>query len=70
MSPIGPADAVRRLFDAMQARDWSTAAALVDDHAAVVWPVTGERFVGHGYVEMNRSSGRLDRHRPRRDQRG
>lgn len=41
------------MFEAIQARDWETAARFVAEDAAIVWPATGERFVGQRYIEMN-----------------
>lgn len=42
------------MFEAIQARDWEAAAALVAGDALIVWPGTGERFVGERYLAMNR----------------
>jgi hypothetical protein len=50
---VSGTDVVRALFDAMQARDWAKARSLVADDAIVVWPVSGERFAGAGWIAMN-----------------
>lgn len=42
------------MFEAIQARDWETAGACVAPDASIVWPATGERFVGERYLTMNR----------------
>ena len=50
-----PADVVRGLWEAMQARDWAGAADLVDQDAVVEWPVSRERMIGRdNYVAVNR----------------
>lgn len=47
-----PGAIVRSLFDAMQARQWDRAAALLAPGLKVWWPVTDERFSGHNFIEM------------------
>ena len=47
------AEAVRGLFEAMQARDWATARTFVADDAVVDWTETGERFVGQRFIDVN-----------------
>jgi hypothetical protein len=42
------------MFEAIQARDWETAGMFVANDALIVWPATGERFVGERYLAMNR----------------
>lgn len=42
------------MFEAIQARDWDGAGKLVAPDAVIVWPATGERFVGERYLAMNR----------------
>ena len=50
-----PADVVRGLWEAMQARDWARAADLVDQDVVVEWPVSRERMTGReNYVAVNR----------------
>jgi SnoaL-like domain len=44
---------VRRLHELMEARDWAGARACVADDATVVYPVSGERFTGRGWMAMN-----------------
>lgn len=46
-------EVVARLFDTMQARDWAGARACVAPDAVVVYPVSGERFRGDGWMAMN-----------------
>ncbi len=41
------------MFEAIQARNWEAAGRFVADDAEIVWPGTGERFVGDRFVEMN-----------------
>jgi hypothetical protein len=43
------------VFEAIQARDWEAAAALIAGDAMIVWPSTGERFIGERYLAMNRA---------------
>ena len=70
------ADVVRRFLDLMQARDWSAARGCVADDAVVVYPVTGERFSGRSWMDMNEAypDGWVDRdrgdRRARRSRRG
>lgn len=52
-APVPPAGVVRRLLDAMQARDWEVARRQVADDAVIVYPVTGERFNGRRWMDMN-----------------
>jgi ketosteroid isomerase-like protein len=47
------ADVVRRFLDLMEARDWPGARSCVADDAVVVYPVTGERFSGRSWMDMN-----------------
>lgn len=49
------ADVVRRFFEAMQARDWDGAAALLHPRVRVWWPVTDERFAGADFLAMQRA---------------
>ena len=49
-----PADVVRGLWEAMQARDWAGAAELVDEDVVVEWPVSRERMTGReNYIAVN-----------------
>ena len=49
-----PADVVRDLWEAMQARDWAGAAGLVDEDVVVEWPASRERITGReNYVAVN-----------------
>ena len=49
-----PADVVRGLWEAMQARDWAGAAELVDEDVVVEWPVSRERMTGReNYISVN-----------------
>jgi ketosteroid isomerase-like protein len=49
-----PADVVRDLWEAMQARDWAGAAGLVHEDVVVEWPVSRERITGReNYVAVN-----------------
>lgn len=43
---MSTADAVRRLYEAYQARDWEAAAELVHEDAVVEMPATRERLTG------------------------
>ena len=44
---------VWRVHDLMQARDWAGVRTCVSDDAVIEYPVTGERFSGRGWVDMN-----------------
>ena len=44
---------VRRLHELMEARDWAGARACVSDDARVDYPVSGERFTGRRWMDMN-----------------
>jgi SnoaL-like domain len=44
---------VRRVHERMQARDWAGARACVAVDAVVVYPVSGERFTGLRWMDMN-----------------
>lgn len=46
---------VRAFFERMQARDWDAAGQLLDPDVEVQWPVTGERFRGPAFLEMQRA---------------
>ena len=53
---MSAADAVRRLYEAYQARDWAAAAELIHEEAAVEMPATGERLTGRtGVVDFQRA---------------
>lgn len=45
---------VAAVFERMQARDWAAVEALFAPDAAIDYPATLERFVGTGFVAMNR----------------
>jgi len=50
------AELVRKLYEAYQARDWETAAAVLHQDAVVVMPATNERLTGRAsVVEFQRS---------------
>jgi limonene-1,2-epoxide hydrolase len=50
-----PADVVRGLWEAMQARDWAAVADLIRQDVVVDWPVSRERITGReNYVAVNR----------------
>lgn len=44
---------MRRVHDLMQARDWAGARTCVADDAVIDYPVSGERFSGLSWMEMN-----------------
>jgi hypothetical protein len=46
MNPGGPADVAERLWKAIAAGDWDTAAGLIADGFVQEWPQSGERIVG------------------------
>lgn len=49
-----PAETVRRLWERMQARDWTGVGELLAEDAVVEWPASGERIVGRdNYVRIN-----------------
>ncbi|MGW1884170.1 nuclear transport factor 2 family protein [Streptomyces sp. NPDC001970] len=49
-----PSKIVHRLWDRMQARDWTGVRELLADDVVVEWPVSGERIVGRdNYVNIN-----------------
>lgn len=43
---MNSAEVVTRLWDRIDARDWSAARELLDEGLVVRWPATGETFVG------------------------
>jgi hypothetical protein len=46
---------VKRLWAAIQARDWQDAAAQLADDVVIDWPATGERIRGRDrYIELQR----------------
>lgn len=48
------ATVVRRLWDRMEARDWSGVGELLAEDVVVEWPTSGERIVGRdNYVSIN-----------------
>ncbi|MBA3842426.1 MAG: nuclear transport factor 2 family protein [Actinobacteria bacterium] len=50
------AEVLRAFQEAMQARDWERARPLLHDELVVVYPHTGERFVGgDAFLAMNRA---------------
>lgn len=44
---------VRRVHDLMQSRDWAGARTCVHDDAVIEYPVSGERFSGRSWMDMN-----------------
>jgi SnoaL-like domain len=52
-APSSSAAVVRRIHERMQARDWAAVRLCVTDDAVIEYPVTGERFRGQRWVDMN-----------------
>ena len=50
---MSSAAVVRRVHDLMQARDWAGARSCVADDALIEYPVSGERFSGRSWMDMN-----------------
>lgn len=53
---MSAAELVRKLYEAYQARDWESAAALVHEDAVLEMPATGERLSGRaGVIDFQRA---------------
>jgi hypothetical protein len=50
-----PAGVVRTFIERMQARDWSSATALMAPDATIRYVATGERFDGASFMVMNQA---------------
>ena len=50
-----PTEVVRAFFESMEARDWAAADACLAPDLVIDFTETGERFVGDGFLAMNRA---------------
>ena len=50
-----PRDTVRSFFERMEARDWDGAGERLSPTVDITFTETGERFVGPGFLAMNRA---------------